>query len=60
MIDCMNDEQDSSEDEKNLFFGGFCLHLAITSAAAGFDLCLTVCGVCGVSNEFKEEESRRV
>lgn len=47
MIDCMNDEQDSSEDEKILFFGSFCFHyLAIAAAAAttaaGCIFCLTV------------------
>lgn len=50
MIDCMNDEQDSSEDEKILFFGGFCFHYLATAAATAasataasiFDFSLTV------------------
>lgn len=47
MIDCMNDEQDSSEDEKNLPFWDFCFHhlAATASATAGFDLSLNSLGV---------------
>lgn len=61
MIDCMNDEQDSFEDEKNLFFGGFCFHHFATAAAiAGFDFCLTVWefGRLGVSNSRKKNRGR--
>lgn len=52
MIDCMNDEQDSSEDERCFFAP----HLAI---AAGFDLSLNSLRSLGVSIEFKEEEERQ-
>lgn len=58
-----------SEDEKNLFFGGFCFHhlTAATAAATAsiFDFLLNSLAVwefgsLGVSIEFKEEERRRV